>query len=145
MFQSFYIVFNCVKSKTSYLYLSWTKKLFKYSYIFDSNEFRHGCIPGLGFCPQFYSSFNILRLLKPMYTWPQLHSLHDQHKVSRCPPCPRTAIWFPAGGQATHTHPGHQLFSIIASQWLKLINIQTGWLWMLHPCAAAGCVHKARL
>ena len=66
-------------------------------------------------------------------------SLWSWSAQGRCPPCPRTAIWCPAGGQATQTHTGHQLFSIIASQWIKLINIQTRWLWMLHPCAAAGC------
>ena len=68
----------------------------------------------------------------------------------RCPPCPRTAIWSPAGGQATQTHttpphPGHQLFSIIASQWIKLINIQTRWL--LHPifCCVCECVRSSSL
>ena len=72
--------------------------------------------------------------------------------LGRCPPCPRTAIWSPAGGQApqTHTtptphHPGHQLFSIIASQWIKLINIQTRWL--LHPifCCVCECVRSSSL
>ena len=70
----------------------------------------------------------------------------------RCPPCPRTAIWSPAGGQApqkhttpTPPHPGHQLFSIIASQWIKLINIQTRWL--LHPifCCCCECVRSSSL
>ena len=107
------------------------------------------CIRGLGFCPQFYSSLKILRLFKSIYTWPQLHSLPGQHKVD----VPRVPApqYGPQQGARHHKHtpppphPGHQLFSIIASQWIKLINIQTRWL--LHPifCCVCECVRSSSL
>ena len=103
------------------------------------------CIRGLGFCPQFYSSLKILRLFKPIYTRPQLHfSLVSTRWMS--PVSPHRNMVPSRGPGTTNTHhPGHQLFSIIASQWIKLINIQTRWL--LHPIfwCCCECVRSSSL